>query len=982
MKLFGKPLVYACGSVFCFVPALTPQPIDASLLKTMHWRSIGPFRGGRVTAVAGVATQPLVYYMGATGGGVWKTEDAGITWTPISDRYFKTGSVGAIAVAGSDPNVVYVGMGEACLRANISHGDGVYKSTDAGKTWTHVGLADTQQIGRVRVHPSDPNLVYVAAVGHPYGPNAERGVFRSKDGGKSWQKILYVNDKTGAVDIDMDTRDPRVVYATTWQVLRTPWGITSTGPGSGIYKSTDGGDHFTQLTGGLPKADKGKIGITISPVDSNRVWATVEAEDGGGVYRSDDAGKTWQLLNDNFEVRGRQYYYGHIFADSQEIDTVYTFSSKGFFKSTDGGKTYITLRSPHGDYHDLWIDPRNHLRMINGNDGGATITFDGGKSWSTLDNQPTAQFYEAITDNRFPYQVYGSQQDNTTVSIPSRTDGGGIGATDWYPVGGGESGYLAPDPKDPEVTYGGSYFGMLTRYDHRTNQLRNISIWPDYPGGRVAADVKYRFQWTYPIVISPLAPDTIYAGANVIFRSTNQGQSWDVISPDLTRNDKTREHGGRLEEYYSTIFAIAVSHVANDVVWAGSDDGLIHVTTDGGKHWRNVTPHDLPEWSRINIIEASPFEAGTAYVAANRYQLDDFRPYIYKTADYGKTWKMLASGIPADAFVRTIREDPARKGLLYAGTETGVYVSWNDGGNWQPLQLNLPVVPITDLTIKDNDLIAATQGRSFWILDDLTVLHQLNSEVASSPSHLLRPRDVYRPTRRQFRPGAPGLGQNPSSGVVVTYYFRAKPAGTVTLEFEESGGKLIKTFTSVPAEAGMNRFEWDLRYPDAHGLQGGTHLAGGSLRGPVAVPANYRVKLTAHGESQTQSFEILKDPRLPTSQEEFKKQFELLIAVRDKLSAAHDAVNQIRKVEANGAANVALDAIAHELAEPAFTGFDDQMLVFPLKLNNRIAALQGYVEGGYAPTDQAYKVYNELSAQLEDLLSRLKHLLSDDRGAR
>lgn len=972
----------SCAALFLFLSCVAAQTVDPALLKTMRWRSIGPFRGGRVTAVAGIATQPFVYYMGATGGGVWKTEDAGITWIPVSDHYFKTGSVGAIAVADSDPNVVYAGMGEACLRANISHGDGVYKSTDAGKTWTNTGLRDTQQIGRVRIHPRDPNLVYVAAVGHPFGPNPERGVFRSKDGGASWQKILYVNDKTGGIDIDMDPHDPRVLYAATWQVLRTPWGITSTGPGGGIYKSTDGGDRWTELTKGLPTGDKGKIGIAISPVDSNRVWATVEAADGGGVYRSDDAGKSWRLLNDNFEVRGRQYYYGHIFADPQEIDTVYTFSSKGFFKSIDGGKTYMTLRSPHGDYHDLWIDPRNHLRMINGNDGGATITFDGGKSWSTLENQPTAQFYEAITDNRFPYHVYGSQQDNTTVSIPSRTDGGGIGVTDWYPVGGGESGYLAPDPKDPEVTYGGSYFGMLTRYDHRTNQLRNITIWPDYPGGRVAADVKYRFQWTYPIVISPLAPDTIYAGANVIFRSTNQGQSWDIISPDLTRNDKQREHGGRLEEYYSTIFAIAPSRVAKDVIWAGSDDGLVHVTTDGGKQWRRVTPPDLPEWSRINIIEPSPFDAGTAYVAANRYQLDDFRPYIYKTADYGKTWKLLTAGIASDTFVRTIREDPARKGLLYAGTETGVYVSWNDGAGWQPLQLNLPAVPITDLTIKDNDLIAATQGRSFWILDDLTMLHQLNPDVASANMHLFHPRAVYRPTRRQFRPGAPGSGENPPSGVVVRYFLRQKPAATVTLEFEESSGRPIKSFNRVPSEAGINRFEWDMRYPDARGLDGGTHLAGGSLRGPVAIPGAYRVKLTANGESQTQTFEIQKDPRLPTTPEEYKKQFDLLIAVRDKLSAAHDAVNQIRKAEANSKPVAALDAIAQELAEPAFTGFDDQMLVFPLKLNNRIAALQGYVEGAYAPTDQAYKVYNELSAELEGLLSRLKHALNAEQGAR
>ena len=951
---------------------LAAQPVDPGLFKTMRWRSIGPFRGGRVTAVAGVPSQPLVYYQGATGGGVWKTTDAGITWTPVSDRYFKTGSVGAIAVADSDPNIVYVGMGEACLRSNISQGDGVYKSTDAGKTWTNVGLTDTRTIGKVRIDPHDPNLVYVAAVGHPYGSNTERGVFRSKDGGTTWQKILYINDKTGAVDLAMDPRDSRVLYAAAWQVLRTPSGILTTGPGSGIYKTTDGGDHWTQLANGLPKGDKGKIGIAISEVDSNRVWATVEADD-GGVYRSDDAGKSWKLLNDDFSVRGRQYYYGHIFADPQELDTMYTFSSKGFFKSTDGGKTYTTLRAPHGDYHDLWIDPKNRLRMINANDGGATVTFNGGVSWSTLDNQPTAQFYEAITDTHFPYRIYGSQQDNTTVSIPSRTDGGGIAITDWYTVGGGESGYIAPDPKNPDITYGGSYWGALTRYDHRTNQVRNITIWPDYPGGRTAAEMKYRFQWTYPIVISPLDPDAIYAGANVVFRSRDQGQSWDVISPDLTRNDKAQERGGRLEEYYSTIFAIAPSRVQKDVIWTGSDDGLIHVTTDGGKNWKNVTPRDLPEWSRINIIESSPYDAGTAYVAANRYQLDDLKPYFYKTTDFGKTWKLLTHGIPADVFTRTIREDPVRKGLLYAGTETGVYVSLNDGENWQPLQLNLPVVPITDLTVKDNDLIAATQGRAFWVLDDLTVLHQI---TGAQTTRLFKPRDVYRPTRRFRGGGLPGLGQNPTSDLVVTYYLQQKPTNA-RLEFLDISETVVRTITRIPAEAGMNRFEWDMRYPDAHALEGEMHLAGGNLRGPLAVPGSYRVRLTTDSGTQEQTFAILKDPRLSTTDAEYQKQLTFLLAVRDKLSETHDAINQIRHVLAK-AKNAPLEDLLHELWEPGYTGYDDQMLVFPLKLNNRIAALNNYADGGFAPTDGASKVFNELSAELERLLSRLKHLLETD----
>ena len=545
---------------------------------------------------------------------------------------------------------------------------------------------------KIRVDPRNPDVVYVAAVGHPYGPNEERGVFRSRDGGKTWQKVLYINDKTGAVDLSMDAHDPLTIYATTWQVLRAPWGINSVGPGSGIYKTTDGGDHWTQLKDGLPKGDKGKIGITVSPVNSNRVWATVEAED-GGIYRSDDGGKSWQQLNDEFELRSRQYYYGHIFADSQQADTLYVFSSKHFLKSTDGGKTYSHIDTPHGDYHDLWIDPHDNQRMVNGNDGGAIVTFNGGKSWSTVLNQPTAQIYTVSADNGFPYHVYGAQQDNTTLGIASRTSGPGIGLTDWYEVGGGESGYVEPDPKDPDIIYAGSFWGILTRYDHRTGSVRNISAWPDFPGGRTAAEMKYRFQWTYPIAISPAAPETIYVGSNVLFRSADRGQSWQAISGDLTRNDKTREEQGRLEDIYSTIFTIAPSPLDKNVIWTGSDDGLVHLTRDGGKTWADVTPPAVQPWTRMNIIEASSHDAATAYVAANRYQLDDFRPYIYRTHDFGKTWQAVTAGIAADTFVRTIRQDPVRKELLYAGTETGIYVSFDDGDHWQSLQLNLPVVP-------------------------------------------------------------------------------------------------------------------------------------------------------------------------------------------------------------------------------------------------------------------------------------------------
>ncbi len=1003
---------------------------DTSLYGAMKWRNIGPFRGGRVTAVAGVTSQPYVFYMGATGGGVWKTVDGGLTWKPISDGFFKTGSVGAIAVAESDPNVVYVGMGEACPRGNFSHGDGVYKSEDGGKTWKHMGLDDTQQIGKVVVHPKNPDLVYVAALGHIFGPNQERGVFRSKDGGKTWQKVLYVDDKTGAVDLAMDPTNPRVLYAAFWQVRRTPYSLESGGPGSGLYKTTDGGDTWTLLKKGLPKGIKGKIGVTVSPVNPDRVWAIVEAKD-GGVYRSDDAGKSWRRVNSENKLRQRAWYFSHIYADTQDPETVYVLNLQ-VQKSTDGGRTFKPVRVPHGDTHDLWIAPNDHLRMINGNDGGACVTYNGGKTWTSLDNQPTAQFYHVITDNQFPYRVYGAQQDNSTVSIASRTSGFGIGRADWYPVGGGESGYIAPDPKDPNIVYAGSYDGYLTRYDHRTKQLRNITVWPDNPMGWGAAKLKYRFQWTFPIVISPHDPNTIYVGANVLFKSTNEGQSWKQISPDLTRNDKSKQgpSGGPITkdntsiEYYDTIFTIAESPRRKDMIWVGTDDGLVQLTMDGGKTWKNVTPKKMPEWGLVNMIEASPHDEATAYLAVTRYKLDDYKPYIYKTNDYGKSWKLVAEGIPEGAFVRVVREDPQRRGLLYAGTETGIYVSFDDGAHWQTLQLNLPVVPVTDLVVKNNDLVAATQGRAFWILDDLTPLHQLSDKVASSRMYLFKPRPTYRMRGGGGFHVPANIGQNPPNGVIVYYYLKEKPEAEVKLEFLDKDGKVIKTFSSkkkkkeepadefeaffgrgrkakVSKEAGMHRFVWDMRYPDAKKVKGQRAvLWAGTLRGPVAVPGTYQVRMTVGDQSVTQSFEIKKDPRLKTTQEEFQKQFDLLIAIRDKVSETHEAVNQIRDVrkqvkevterikEMGDDASVIADsakallselkAIEEELIQVKSKAREDP-LNFPVKLNNKLAALTPVVASAdAAPTEQAYAVFKELSAELDTQLTRLRQVIEVD----
>lgn len=988
MRIPGLPrfrfLVLGATVAFAMiVQSLTAQPRN-DLAGALRWRSIGPYRGGRVTAVAGIASQPMVYYMGATGGGVWKTDDAGVTWHNVSDGLVRSGSVGAVSVAPSDPNIVYVGMGEACLRGNLSSGDGVYKSTDAGKTWTHLGLRDSSQIGRLQIHPTNPDIVYVAAVGHPYGPNAERGVFRTNDGGKTWQTVLFVDEKTGAADIAMDPSNPRVLYATTWQILRTPWNIFSTGPGSGIYKSIDGGDTWTKLTAGLPTANLGKIGVTVSPGNPRRLWATVEADNHGGVYRSDDGGSTWQLLNDGFNMTSRQYYYGHIFADPQDVDTVYTFCAKYFYKSTDGGKTYTDVQTPHGDYHDLWIDPNDHRRMVNGSDGGAAVTFNGGLTWSTLDNQPTAQFYAVITDNSVPYRIYGSQQDNTSVSIASRTNGAGITANDWHPVAGGESGYLAPTTSNPPVVFGGSYFGLMTRYDERTGETRNITIWPDYNGGRTAAEVKYRFQWTYPIVVSPHDGSTVYAAAQVVFRSNNGGQSWAAISPDLTRDDKAKQNGGRLEEYYSTIFALVESPREKGVIWAGSDDGLVHVTRNGGKDWQNVTPPAVQPYSRINIIEASPHDAGTAYLAVNRYQLDDYRPYIFKTADYGKSWQAIATGIPERAFVRTVREDPKRKDLLFTGTEDGVYYSRDGGMRWESLQLNLPIVPITDLTVKNDDLVVSTQGRAFWVLDDITPLRASIDALTTSGAQLFAPRETTRSRRAGFGRGALGVGENPPAGAIMTYALGA--AQEVTLEILNQAGTVIRSVSSRDrngprATPGVHRYVWDMRYADAHGIEGGTFLAGGNLRGPVAVPGNFQVRLKTGSQTLTQPLRIVADPKSQATTADLQEQFDLLIAIRDKVSVTHDAVNDIRKLlatlpEKGGGAAVerlraGLESVLKEIVELRFAGFDDQMLVFDLKLNNRMAALQNYVaQGDYAPTEQQYGVFKELSLAIDNALAR------------
>ena len=1002
------------------------QQVNPDLMKGMRWRSIGPFRGGRVIAVAGVSSQPNVFYFGGTGSSIWKTTDAGNTWTPVADK-LSVSSIGSIAVAEADANIVYAGTGEACIRGNISHGDGVYKSTDAGATWTNIGLKDTRHIGRVIVHPRNPDIVFVAALGHAYGPNAERGVFRTMDGGKTWEKVLYKDEKTGAIDIAFAPTNPSILFAALWEANRTPWGASSGGPGSGLYKSSDGGATWKKLEGnGLPKGVLGRIGVSVSGADANRVYALIEAEE-GGLYRSDDGGTNWRRANEERRFRQRAWYYTHVNADPKSADTVYVMNT-GLFRSTDGGRTFTGIPAPHGDNHGLWIDPQNPERMINGNDGGANISVNGGKTWTRQDTQPTAQFYHVITDNQFPYRVYGAQQDNSTVSIASRSDGGSITREDWYEVGGCESGYIAPHPADPNIVYAGCYGGHITRFDKRTGQEQEINAWPENPMGWSAGAMRHRWQWTAPIVASLHDPNVLYHAAEVLFKTTNGGMSWTAISPDLTRNDKSKQgdsggpitHDNTSVEYYDVIFAVAESPLQKDLIWAGTDDGLVHITRDSGKNWTNVTPKEMAEWSLVSLIEASPFDAATAYLAIDRHELDDFKPYIYKTSDYGKTWKKIVAGIPENTFVRAVREDPKRKGLLYAGTETGAYVSFDDGANWQALQLNLPTTPVHDLAVKDGDLVAATHGRSFWILDDLTPLQQFTTEIAAADFHLYKPRAAYRTRGGGFGGGGGGLaGQNPPGGAILYYQLKEAPKDEVTLEILDGQGKSVRKYSSktdpaavgapgegfgppqaqrLPTEKGLNRFAWNLRYDDASRYPGMV-LWSGSVQGPLALPGNYQVKLTAGGKSETAPLTIQLDPRVKTPAAELQKQFDLLMQIRGRANEVHDAINNMKDLrtqiqalrkrhEKNDKAKDLLaqaDALEKKLAPieqelyqtKAQSGQD--LLNWPIQLNNKLLALAGVVESAdTAPTQQSYDVFQYLTGKLDPVMAKWKEVRDKD----
>ena len=894
---------------------------DQSIYKGLKFRSIGPHRGGRSAAVTGVPGKTNLYYMGAAGGGVWRTQDAGNSWQNISDGYFG-GSIGAIAVAPSDHNVLYVGGGEVTVRGNVSHGDGVWKSTDKGKSWKHMGLSDSRRIPRMIVHPTDPDTVYAAVLGHLFGPNEERGVYRSTNGGETWEKVLYVNDEVGAVDLAMDPTNPRVMFASTWRVKRTPYSMDSGGEGSGLWKSVDGGSTWTNITEnkGMPQGPIGIIGMTISPVNPDRVWAQVEAPD-GGLLRSEDGGETWRMINQDNALRQRAWYYSRLYADTKSVDTVYALNVR-FHRSSDGGKTFSTIPTPHGDHHDLWISPEDPNRMVLGDDGGAQISFNAGQSWTTYHNQPTAQFYRVTTDNHFPYRIYGAQQDNSTIRINHRSDAGSLGIRDWEPTAGGESGHIAPHPTNPEIVFGGSYLGFLSRLDHSTNKSRTINVWPDFTLGAGAEAAKYRFQWNFPILFSPHDDNTLYAAANVLFRSNDQGQSWQAMSPDLTRADpeKLKSSGGPITqdntsvEYYATIFAVAESHHEQGVIWTGSDDGLIHITRDNGQNWTDVTPKRLPTWAQVNSIEIDPFNAGGLFVAATSYKSDDFTPYLFHTTNYGKSWKRIDKGIARDHFTRVVRADPKREGLLFAGTEAGLYMSLDNGKNWSVLRLNLPVVPITDLAIKENDLIVATQGRSFWVLDDLTPLHVFDAEKATQDSYLVPPRDTYRiDTSGRSAPGP--AAENLPNGVLVHFHLSDDPLlkdtpkhqkegkQAVKLEFLDAQDKVLKSYTTdneestsrFSAEKGFNRFVWNMRTEPPRGFDG-MILWTGRLNGYKVKPGEYKVRMTVGDKVQTESFTIIPDPRTDATAQDFELQQAFLAKILKTLDDTHLAIQRIRTI--------------------------------------------------------------------------------------
>ena len=982
-------------------------------IPNLNWRSIGPHRGGRASSVTGVSNSDNTYYFGATGGGIWKTTDSGQNWRNISDGFFG-GSIGAISASESDPNILYVGTGEKTVRGNVSPGyGGFWKSDDAGETWKKMNLdIDQVQVGRIAIHPKNPDIVFIGIIGDLFKDSNKRGVYKSTDGGKSWRQVLFSNERSGAVDISIDKNNPRIIFASTWNIRRTPYSLESGGEGSGLWKSTDGGETWTNISDneGLPSGIWGISGVSVSPLNSKKVFALIENKE-GGLFRSDDGGSSWEKVNEDRNLRQRAWYYTRVYADTQNENRVYVMNVS-FWRSEDGGKSFDRYRTPHGDHHDLWIDPENNKRLIVADDGGAQVSSDDANNWSTYMNQPTAQYYRVATDNSFPYNILVAQQDNSTQRVPHRVNYGGISERDWERSAGGESAHLAAKPDNPDIVYGGSYGGYLTRLDHSTGEVRSVNVWPNNPMGHGAEDMKYRFQWNFPIFFSPHDPNKLYTTSNRFHVTYNEGEKWEVFSPDLTRNEneKLGPSGGPITkdntavEYYATIFAACESPYEKDLLWAASDDGLIHLSRDGGKNWEDVTPDNSPKYLMWNSVEPDPFVKGGLYAAGTLYKTGDFQPYMYKTKDYGKTWEKITKGIPNNHFTRVLRADPNKEKLLYAGTESGMYISFDDGISWNSFQLNLPLVPITDLTIKNNNLIAATQGRSLWLIDDLTPLHQLNKEVNNASMKLFKPIDSY-------RMGSPGrgttrnAGKNHHNGVEVFFNIDDKILDdntSVTLEFLDNEKKIIKKYDNQSDENALdingekNSFVWNMRYDDAKGFDGLIMWAA-SLRGPIASPGQYYVKLTVNEKSEEQSFNILKDPRSNSTDEDLKEQFDFLLSVRDKVSDIHQTIIDIRSSRSqlidlkskisdkypdmeNSISDVIsrITLIEEKLYQTKNRSGQDP-LNFPIRLNNKLAHLTSVASvGNFKPTDQMYNVRDELIGLIDKELKMWEDIKEND----
>jgi photosystem II stability/assembly factor-like uncharacterized protein len=987
---------------------------DSILLSKLKYRLVGPFRGGRSGTVAGDYKQKNTFYFGATGGGVWQTIDGGSNWRNISDKYFG-GSIGAVAVAPSDPTILYVGEGENTLRGNVSEGFGMWRSDDQGRSWRNLGLKDTRHIAKIVIHPKNPDIVWAAAIGHLFGPNEERGIFKTMDGGKTWKKVLFSDKQSGGIDIQMEPGNPSVLYASTWTVIRTPYSLESGGSGSALWKSIDGGDTWKKLNDkkGFPgKTVIGNIGIAVSASNPERVYALVESEK-GGLLKSDDAGETWTVISTDQNIRQRAWYYSRIFVDPKNQDILYGLNAN-MYRIIDGGKTLKQINTPHGDHHDLWIDPEDGNRMIVADDGGAQISFDGGANWSTYGNQPTAQFYRVSTDNNFPYRILGAQQDNSTVRILSRTEGTEINQSNWVPTAGAESGYVVADPLNPDIVYGGNYGGFISRYDHKLGENRAVSVWPDNPLGGGVDLLKYRFQWNFPIFFSPNNPKKLYAAGNILFASENEGASWTALSGDLTTNDKSKQKssGGPITqdntgvEVYCTIFTAAESALEKDLLWTGSDDGLINVSKDGGQHWENVTPKDAGKLMMWNCVESDPFKKGKAYFVGTKYKIDDFTPYIFKTEDYGKTWTKITNGIPGTHFARCIRADKKIPGLLYCGTEYGMYISYDDGNNWKPFQLNLPMVPVTDLTIKDNALVVATQGRAFWVLDDLGMIQEKESSILQKNIHLYSIADGVRMNGSQNLT-TKNAGMNPPNGIVANYYLKNfADSGLLNISILDKNKKLVRSFstkqsegiTKIEAAKGMNQFVWDMLFPPVEKIEGQI-LWNGSTMSVKAPPGNYFIKIVSEKKDSVEgSFTIKANPNYKETQQEYEEQFAFLTKVKDKFSEIQKALKNIvlvrkqlnefvsrqGKDSTNGIKSMA-DSInkkmtkIEEALHQTKAKSEQDVLNYPIRLNDKIAGLYNYAaSGNYAPTKQVNDVYSDLSSQADIELNKLKTIFNVD----